>query len=341
MRDTNKSFLSAATFGDRVFKVLEAKGITIDQLYSTLVNEIGYEITRNNLNLYLKRIPNVNFLVALSRAIGVPTDYLLGIDNESDFNSGLYFKYTNHKYTKYLHDDYYMYFFATAKNAEHRLIEAKLSIKYDSFYRVEMFIPLDTGNFKCYEGELIISDTYKISYITLHGVNFGEIVHISFIDPSLNIEGATFQLAIGAMSSISGGGLSRIPVMSRCVISRQKITSNKLDMIKANLKLNSKYINVSPDDLKRAVRENISVPEKAENIIKRIQQAFPIKETHSIVESFLIDTIRSDFNLNDEEITKLLISLRMKSNSDSLAKINKSLDDRIYRYIHSNDNSDS
>ena len=74
MNEDNKKFLDIDDFKNRILNVMECKGFTIDDIYNKMTEDIGYNITKNNLNIYLQRVPSVYFLIALSKALGVSTD---------------------------------------------------------------------------------------------------------------------------------------------------------------------------------------------------------------------------------------------------------------------------
>lgn len=336
MKEQNKSFISTQTFYDRVTRVMKYKGISMDSLYNLLIQDVGYQITKNNLNLYIQRIPNVNFLIALSKALGVSTDYLLGVGEDNLFNLGFNYNYTTPNYIKYI-GDYFVYFYPTVCNSPKELIKAKLSIELDSHIKVSMKIVLLDGREKCYEGKLLLSDTYNVCYIIMQGIKFGEMVSMSFLDPALNAENAKFQLALGVMLSVSSGDLKRVPVMSKFLISKDEIPEGKISIVGANLRLNTKYIYIEDSQLDSAIEKALHDDQKIQEGKERIRKAFMQKKYFSVEESFIINTIQRDLGLSFYEGTELLASLREYSMSSANIKINKALDSRIYKYIFETD----
>lgn len=332
MKESNKAFLSLDVFNDRVKRIMQIKNITLEQLYQILVDDVGYDITRNNLSLYLNRIPNVNFLVAISKALDVSTDYLLGIEPETNYSEDFDYNYNSQKYKKY-NGDHSIYFLPTVNSSTYDPICAKMKINSSQRCWVTMDIPTPENVIKHYEGELIISKTYSIVCITLRGSGFGEIVNMMFCDHALNDPNASFKLSVGAMLSVSSGDFKRMPVLSRFIISRFEIPKEDVSVINANLRLNSKYIHIAPTDLDEPIRR-IFPQETAEEISNRIITAFPPKGVCAVEESFILNTIKQDLGIEDEEINELIISLRCKSMSSTNSKINSVLDSRIYSYLN-------
>ena len=65
MKEDNKKFINPSLFNERVLKVLKCKNITLDELYILLTEKAKYEISKNNVALYIQRTPNINFLIAV------------------------------------------------------------------------------------------------------------------------------------------------------------------------------------------------------------------------------------------------------------------------------------
>lgn len=333
MKDENKKFLQQEDFYKRVKNIMVQRGITTDTLYSIITKEIGYDIAKNNLNLYLQRVPNVNFLIALSKALNISTDYLLGIDSESPYETGFNYKYESKKYKKY-EGEYHFYFYPTVSNSPTNVQKAHMSITLKNDYHVKLLITADINRRKEYNGKLLLSDSYEVGYISLKGKGFGEMVYISFCDPSLNFDNAQVQFIIGAMLSISSGDLKRVPVMSRCILCRPDIDERKFDGIKAHLKLNTKYINITQDNIKKSLDAAINNYNLRQEILNRLQSAFKKKEYYVIEESFIINTLLNDYDdLTKKEIMELLNNMRLHSLSNANSKINKTVDTRLYQYL--------
>lgn len=273
MKEDNKKFIEPNQFRDRILRVMELKNMTMDNLYDILNNEIKYEISKNNIGVYIQRSPNTNFLYALCKALGVSADYLLGLSDENLLNSGFDYQYRDKRYNKYICDNYYFYYYPTVSNSPTKVNIAQLSIAFDGNFKAELRIQTDENEQKRYIGEFILSKNYEVGYINLTGVNIGEMVNLSFHDPNINGETKT-QILVGAMLSVSSGDFKRAPVMSRFILSRHKIDDEYIDAIKANLTLNNKYIEIDEDCFKEAF-ENMDLEDSLkEKIITRLTNAF-------------------------------------------------------------------
>lgn len=329
MKEENKKFLDVETFNKRVFEVMKYKGITIDNLFEIINNEIGYEITKNNLNIYLQRIPNAHFLIALSKALKISTDYLLGLTENGLYKSGFDYNFHEDKYKKY-QGCYYFYYYPTVSHLPQKINKAELSI--DENYKVQLIITTDEKDKKIYIGDFILSDKYDIGYISLVGHNIGEKVFLSFCDPVINGTVVKVELILGAMLSVSSGALRRVPVMSRFVLSRNEISKDKIDAIEANLMLNTKYINISPSSMRKSVSKVITDEDLQKKIINRLECAFEKKECYILEESYILNTLKNDMNLSFEQANKLLNMIRIESMYIANNKLNQSLDSRLYEY---------
>lgn len=332
MNEENKKFLDIADFSNRILRSMESKGLTIDNLYTKMKDEIGYNITRNNLSIYMQRAPSVYFLIALSKSLGVSTDYLLGLEDAEYYSSGLDYCYDDKKYTKYI-GEYFFYFYPTVSNSPKKINVAKLIIEKKSSYIVRLIVETDEKDKKEYVGRLILSGTYNIGYISLRGVNLGEIVFLSFCDPIINGNIVKVETVLGSMLSISSGDFKRVPVMSRFFISRKSIFPDEENIVKSNLLLNSKYINISCNNLSEAILDVGLSKETSEKILDRLTSAFCEKRYFQIEESFILNTLKNDLNLSTKQSEDIISALRIKSINIANIKINKSLDSRIFSYL--------
>lgn len=195
-----------------------------------------------------------------------------------------------------------------------------------------MKIPTSVENAKYYTGRLLISDTYNVCYISLQGDGFGEVVNLMFCDPALNQKDPKFQLGVGLMLSVSSGDLKRSPVVCRFILSRKE---NYIDPknLKAHLRLNSKYIEITPSQLQEALDDTFKTNEELScATMDRIKKAFQQREYFCLEESFIANTITNDFELDKKTSAELLINLRLHSLSEFNTKINRFLDSHIYEY---------
>lgn len=347
MKDANRNFVSPSDFSDRVKKIMKQKDISISELHAILTEKIKYDIEKPNLSIYLQRVPNTNFLVALSKALEVSTDYLLGIDNNLVYTDGFKYNYTSKNYSKY-HGEYYFYFYPTVSNSPKGIHTAKLSIPASSLNKVHLDITNGENKNKHYSGNLLLSDSYSIGYITLKGDGFGEIVNLSFCDPTLNMC-TEVNLIIGAMLSVSSGDMKRLPVMSRFIFSRTEISEDKFNIIKANLMLNTKYINITAENIKDALEfsidesldksldkpidKSLTKAKLVDTVFTRLTAAFIEKKYYRIEESFITNTLEKDYCINESTINKILTTMRLKSMSNANSKVNRTLDSRIIKAL--------
>ena len=340
MKEDNKKFFSDEIFYERITTAMELRGLTIDGLFKIICKDVGYEITKNNLNLYLHRIPNVNFLIALSRALGVSTDYLLGSkenkikDNKSAFD----FKYETQRYNKYKTEtgSYYFYFYPTVNSFSEKINQGFLSIEQDNeskSYSAKLIITTDENAQKEYSGDLVLSSKYNVGYMTLAEPSIGEIAHLAFCDPIINTNVVNVEIILGAMLTISSGDNKRVPVMSRFILSRNKIAPEKYNILKANLLLNSKFIPISTDEIESAVGSLALHETTKEELIRQLKAAFKPKEICILEESYILNTLSKEIKLQLTEINDLLNILRLNSIESANNKLNVSAETRLYNAI--------
>ena len=334
MKEDNKKFIDISEFYERVKKIMSYKSMTIDDLYDAITNRVGYQITKSNLLIYLQRVPNVNFLVALSKALNVSADYLLGLSDSDLYNDGFDLKYNTQKYKKYF-GTYYLYFCPTVNNSPSKVSTASLRIEPDIGCKVTLSIETTENETKEYLGTLVLSQSYDVGYIVLKCKNFGEMIYMSFCDPVINGTSVTTEFLVGAMISISSGDFKRVPVMSRFVLSKRDILQDNEDIIRANLLLNTKYVFLTKESLSKAILQTNMETALHEAIEQRLAAAFTPKETFAIEESYVLNTLKNDLCLTFHQAMDLLTQLRLLSLTSANNKLNKSLDARLYAYITS------
>ena len=205
---------------------------------------------------------------------------------------------------------------------------ATLEINFAKEEAVTMKIATSEGGEKLYYGDLQISEMSPNVFIVLNS-DFGEQVSLTFYDEPMNCE--TFQCAVGAMLSISAGDLKRAPVLNRFIITGYDVDEAHMKFIKAHLKLNTKYIDISPEMLSRSVEGVFGKCEMADRITDRLKKAFYSKRYYAIEDSFIVNTLRKDENLSLRQVDELIAELRNNSLSNINFKINKSLDSTVYR----------
>ena len=334
MFEDNKTFFSAELFTERVKKAMNANEMNLDILFRK-INDIGYKISKNNLGIYIQRTPNTNFLIALSKALNVTTDYLLGISDENKYLEGFNHNIESRKYKKY-DGDYSFYFYPTANSRPEELNKANLVIKNN---HVMLKYKVNEEEEKEYCGELTISDNYSISYIVLYAKSFGEMIAIYFMDPAINSK-KNMEFCVGAMLSVSSGALRRTPVMSRCILSKRDISNKYFNSIKANLLLNTKYINILELNFEDAVKKFGNSCDKNYEMVESIlKRAFTPKTAYVIEESYILNTLKNECDLSDKEALELLDLLRLNSIHLANSKLYASLDTRLYQYFFETDSN--
>lgn len=329
VKKENKSLFSQEIFAERIRQVMNIKSITLEDLHKA-INYFGYDISKSNLSLYIQRSPNVNFLIALSKALSVPIDYLLGLSDEL-YMEGFDYRFQSNRYKKYC-GSYFFYFFPTVSNSSTEVETAVLLFDDMSPDRVELTIQVDEENSKKYTGNFLLSSTYKVGYIVLKGERVGECVFLSFLDPTIN-SNTNVKLLVGAMLSVSSGDFKRVPVMSRFVLSRNKISEDKFTNIKANLRLNSKYVLITEEKLVRSIDDTGISDAQKMAVLERLRNAFSEKVCFTIEESYILNTLKNDCKLSTAQSIALLDTLRMNSLSNTNSKINRVIDARMYSYI--------
>ena len=333
MKEDNKKFIDSSDFALRVLRVMEVKNISIRQLHERIV-QIGYDITLNNLGIYLQRVPSSNFVVALSKALCISTDYLLGLEDIDSISNTFDYSYENKRYQKYI-GDYFFYFFPTVSNTPQKLVVAKMSIiKAGNTLHAYLNVTTDEGCPKLYHGDILLSNIFQVGYACLYGSSIGEIVYLSFCDPVINGD-MNINILLGLMISVSSGTVAkRVPVTSRFFVSRSEIQDNDLDLVRAQLMLNSKFICISSDSIDQAITS--SLPENVDRtkFLARIKSAFEPKSFFLIDENYIINTLASDFKLSNDTIDYLISSLRNASFTSINNKINPSNESRLFRFLN-------
>lgn len=293
--------------------------------------ELGYSITSSNLRVYLtQRNLSLKVLIFLSRALNISMDYLIG--NETGFSSYLNENFDREiygsRYAQYP-GDYYVYFYPTRTNEPEELIEAKLHISKDNGLLSVLQIPVLNCMPKTYSGHLILSHKTNTAFLSMIG-DHGEIIQFTFNDPNTNQNKLRF--CISALISVSSGDAKRMPTLSRAIISEKKVTDQGLDFVAANLRLNTKYIDIKCSDLQKTLGKFLKEEgiEDAEEVCQRLQYAFRVKQYISIEEQYILNTFRNENELSNLQTERLIAILRNCSISNINNKTPRSIDARLY-----------
>lgn len=314
----------------RLEKVMRLAKIDYDMLASKFC-ELGYSITSNNLRVYVtQRNLSLKVLLFLSKALNVSMDYLVG--NKSCFplflNENFDHEIYGSRYAQYP-GDYFVYFYPTRTNDPEEIIEAKLHIDKENGLLAVMQIPVLGGRPKYYSGHLILSQRTNTAFLPMIG-DHGEIIQFTFNDPNTNQNKLRF--CISALISVSSGDAKRMPTLSRAIISEKKVTEQGLEFVAANLRLNSKYIDIKCSDLQKTIMQFLQDEgiEDAEGICRRLQYAFQTKQYISIEEQYFLNTFKKENELSNLQTERLIAILRNRSISDINNKAPRSIDARLY-----------
>ena len=317
------------TFIARVEEAMHYTKVDYDSL-ACKFKDLGYSVTSANLRTYItQRNLSLKVLIFLSRALNVSMDYLVG--NEVTFSSYLNENFDREIYgTRYAQypGNYWVYFFPTRTNEPEELIRAKLTISEESL-RCTLQIPISKGASKTYVGHLILSQKTNTAFLSMIGTH-GEIIQFTFNDPNTNQDKLRFCVA--ALVSISSGDAKRMPTLSRAIITEKAVTTDGLCFLEANLRLNSKYIDIRLTELQSTLHEFLRQEEieDADDICQRLQYAFKAKQYISIEEQYLLNTFKNENYLTDLQIEKLIALLRNHSMSNVNIKTPRSIDARMY-----------
>lgn len=317
-------------FIKRVEESMLAAKLDFDALAKKFAEE-GYAITSSNLKLYItKRNPSIKLLIYLSKTLHTSIDYLIGneIGNSIPLNQSFDREIYSSRYAQYP-GKYIVYFFPTRTNEPEELIEAKLEISSDNSFRSILRVPVPEGADKEYDGHLVLSKKTNTAFLSMIGTN-GEMIQFTFNDPHTNQNKLRF--CISGLISVSSGDAKRMPTLSRAVICESELSSEGIKYVKANLRLNSKYINIHEEKLLSTLTSFLHHAgiEDINDICSRLQYAFKARTYYSLEEQYLLNTFRLENGFSDSQIESLIAELRNNSMSSINVKIPRSLDARLY-----------
>ena len=331
-KETNPLCYDRDLFCERVEHSMAIAGISWDQLVERF-SEAGYEISIANLKTYIyQRNASLKLVLCLSKALNASIDYLLGnVITASPIMNGFDKDFSGSRY-KQFNSSYYVYYYPTRTNTPEELIVATLKIKGSDGYSVEFTIPINedgAAKTKKYQGHLILSKKTHNGFITLYGEN-GELVSLAFNDPNTFQYKYTFGIA--ALLSISSGDGKRSPTLSRAVISSKRLTEKMVEIAKANLRLNSKYITITQANMDATIDAFFAeegLPE-VEDVKARLKAAFKPRVYSSIEESYFLNTFKLENNLTDIQAETLVAKMREASVEAINNKVPRNLESRLF-----------
>lgn len=327
--EQNLSYYNKEVFFERIISTMHRKKVDWETLADKFCEE-GYAITSANLKTYvLQRNLSLKVLLFLSRTLGVSMDYLVGNEqNAQDFFEGFDYEFDNQRYKQYS-GNYFVYFYPTRTNEPEEIIIAHLKIEEKKHYYATLEIPIENGMSKTYTGHLVLSKKTDTAFLNMRGCN-GEMIQFTFNDPN------TFQnkirFCVAGLISVSSGDSKRMPTLSKAIITEKRISGDGLSLISANLRLNSKYIDIQQENLELVLNDFFEA-EKIDNVNdvkKRLMSAFKPKTIFSIEEQYFLNTFRLENRLSDLQTEHLIADLRNLSMSSINCKIPRRIDSRLY-----------
>lgn len=316
-------------FASRIEQAMHLAKVDYEDLAAKF-NDLGYPITTANLKTYItQRNLSLKVLIYLSKALNISMDYLVG--NEVDFSSYLNENFDREIYgTRYVQypGDYFVYFYPTRTNEPEDLIRATLSISKEGLNAV-LLIPVPEGVPKKYTGHLVLSQKTNTAFLPMIGTH-GEIIQFTFNDPNTNQNKLRFCVA--ALISVSSGDAKRMPTLSRAIITEKSVSIEGISFLEANLRLNSKYIDIQCSTLQATLRRFLDEEaiEDAEEVCQRLQYAFKARQYVSIEEQYFLNTFKNENQLTNLQVERLIALLRNHSMSNINIKNPRSIDSRIY-----------
>ena len=294
-------------------------------------SKLGYSITGPNLRMYInQRNVSLKVLIYLSKSLNVPMDHLVGNDvagisylNDNfdrDINSARYAQYPG---------KYVVYFYPTRTNEPENLIEASLDISDKNGFFSTLKIPVPNRASKIYTGHLVLSKKTNTAFLSMIGEH-GEIIEFIFNDP--NTIQDKIRFCVAALISVSSGDLKRMPTLSRAIICENAVNDEGRRFLTANLRLNSKYINIECNKLQTVLNRFLQKEEivDATEVVERLQNAFKVRHFFSIEEQYFLNTFKNENALSDVQAEQLIVELRNHSMSDINIKVPRSIDSRLY-----------
>lgn len=332
-------------FIDRVVLSMHVANLDWEELANKFCEE-GYQITQANLKTYVtQRNLSLKVLVYLSKVLGVSMDYLIGNDSNTSMaiTEGFDYEFGGQRYSQYA-GNFYVYFYPTRTNEPDELIVAKLNISPDQNYFSILEIPVHDASPKIFKGKLLLSKKTDTAFLSMKCSN-GEMIQFTFNDPN------TFQnkirFCICALISVSSGDSKRMPTLSRAVITEKQLKKEGETFLVANLRLNSKYINIQKEKLEHSLKQFCESEQidDVEGICNRMMTAFMPRTIYFLEEQYLLNTFRSENELSNFQVERLIAILRNASVSNINCKIPRSIDVRLYLLLKESnlfvDNSES
>ncbi len=177
--------------------------------------------------------------------------------------------------------------------------------------------------YKKYTGKLAISPRMSSCYCLLENKRIGELCFVVFRHMYLNNESLKCRIAVAATAS---AGDNRRPTIHRILISSSIIPNEKMEILKAQLLLNSSDIFISAANLEKL--RNQENPPLPQQVAALFDTTIPKEEYYKLSE-FQIRGI--DIPLKDR--LHAICMLRNASTSPKYNKVGSKADELIFNYL--------
>lgn len=233
---------------------------------------------------------------------------------------------------------FYTYFFRTTGNTE-KIVRGYLNFEpSEDKKRCIACLRIKTGNIiqesdikkeeveKEYTGELVISESMRVAYVYLLNQRAGEICMITFRH-WYNITGSLKCTMACAITTSSGA--NKLPTIHRICLSRNKISSERMKLVKGQMLMNDSNIILTENQMKVLLSDE-NIPDTFKELLN---QCFQKDKCIYIQESSLYD-----MNLSEEEQIKWISYTRAHSSVPKYNKISRRTEESLYSLLEKDDN---
>lgn len=290
-------------------------------------NEKEYSITLGDFLQVCKAI-NINPSIVLDSASTIDIDSIQQNKHSPTFTrTPLVFDPTEDDFLGYC-NKYHCYFYSTI-SSEAKLLHGELTLQASPLGDYcEAKFKLDTDKinkkqdkiFKTYQGKLAISPRMSSCYCLLENKKIGELCFIVFRHLYLNNEDLRCRLAVVATAS---AGDNRRPTIHRMLISKKIISEEQLEILKAQLLLNTSDIIISRASFEKLMEQN------GRDFPPQIAQLFDATIQREEYYKFSEFQIRN-INIPLQDKLRAICMLRNESISPKYNKVGSKADELIF-----------
>ncbi len=258
------------------------------------------------------------------------------IPNIIAYDKGNFIVDSKHPEFKSYLGDYHCVFFSTDSSVK-KYVRALMNIYVDnqnSNCNVKLTIYEGNDEIKWYSGIFMINNYYNMWYCILIGDNKQEVCMLASAHSNHSIHNNFLNIALVITTS---AGFQKRPTMHRMLLSRKKITGQKLSLLLSQLKLNNDTITISENKLRQLeqdVKKHIetctteSTKAKYEALYAGIQLIYKLgkKETYyTIDESIIYDSKQ----LSQDTKTRgfIVSTMRQSTDNDYYNKVSQTIHD--------------